>query len=187
MSPIDKLADHYGKHICVPWQHDLPVANRVVFLVYEKEVERTLRGKIGEFEQRTRAAGHGWQLCDLTTAFALWMNDMDPGYREAYFENPEDLPRLDTPFLEFVAKKVSEHLAESGRNDVVALLGAASLFGFVRLTDVIREVDSAIQGHLVVFFPGQWDGGSNYRLLDARDGWNYRAVAITCHSTGAVA
>ncbi|MCY4331068.1 MAG: DUF1788 domain-containing protein [Cyanobacteria bacterium MAG CAR1_bin_15] len=186
MSPINKLADHYGEHIRVPWQHGLPAANRVVILVYEKELERTLRGKLGEFEQRTRDAGHGWQLCDLTAAFALWMNDMDPSYREAYFKNPEYLPRIDTPFLGFVARMVREHLTTLGENDVVALLGAGSLFGFVRLSDVIREVDSAIQGRLVVFFPGQRDG-SNYRLLDARDGWNYRAVAITCHSTGAVA
>lgn len=185
MDPISKLANHYGEHIRVPWQNDLPASNRVVILVYGKELERTLRGKIGEFEQRTRAASHGWQLYDLTTAFALWMSEMDQDYREAYFENPEDLPRPNTPFLEFVARGLREHLAESGENDVVALLGAGSLFGFVRLSDVIREVDSAIRGRLVVFFPGHRDG-NNYRLLDARDGWNYRAVAITCHSTGSV-
>jgi hypothetical protein len=31
---------------------------------------------------------------------------------------------------------------------------------------------------LLVFFPGQFDN-NNYRLLDARDGWNYLAVPIT--------
>jgi hypothetical protein len=69
---------------------------------------------------------------------------------------------------------------------VVALLGAGSLFGFLRLSDVIKEVEREIQGRLVVFFPGQKDG-NNYRLLDARDGWNYMAVGITRHPTGAVA
>jgi len=29
----------------------------------------------------------------------------------------------------------------------------------------------------LVFFPGERDG-SNYRLLDARDGWNYLATPI---------
>ena len=57
----------------VPWQQGLPAANRVVMLVYEKELERHLRAKLLEFEQATKTAGHGWQLVDLTTAFADWM------------------------------------------------------------------------------------------------------------------
>ena len=33
-------------------------------------------------------------------------------------------------------------------------------------------------GRLLVFFPGEVEG-NNYRLLDARDGWNYLATPIT--------
>ena len=46
------------------------------------------------------------------------------------------------------------------------------------MSNVIRAAESAIQGRLVVFFPGTVRG-TNYRLLDARDGWNYLAQAIT--------
>jgi hypothetical protein len=38
-----------------------------------------------------------------------------------------------------------------------------------------------IRGRLVVFFPGEYED-NNYRLLDARDGWNYLAVPITLHN-----
>lgn len=185
MSRIDELANRYGAHISVPWQQGLPGANRVVLLVYEKEAERQLRGKLGEFEQRTRSAGHGWHLVDLTTAFATWMGGMK--YRDAYFETPEDLRlKLDTNFLRHVADRITEQLKAADENDVVAVLGAGSLFGFLRVSDVIKEVEPKINGRLVVFFPGQKDG-NNYRLLDARDGWNYMAVGITRHPTGAVA
>jgi len=34
-----------------------------------------------------------------------------------------------------------------------------------------------------VFFPGQLEQ-NNYRLLDARDGWNYMAVPISIDSAG---
>ncbi len=61
---------------------------------------------------------------------------------------------------------------------VVALVGVASLFGLVRASEVLDKVTQSIQGRLLVFFPGQHEG-SNYRLLDARDGWNYLAVPIT--------
>jgi hypothetical protein len=48
---------------------------------------------------------------------------------------------------------------------------------------VLEDVNSAIRGRLLVFFPGRHDG-SNYRLLDARDGWNYLAAGITHHKRG---
>lgn len=185
MSRIDALAKRYAHHIAVPWQQGLPAANRVVMLVYEKELERQLRAKLLEFEQATRTAGHGWQLVDLTTAFADWMGAMK--YREEYFERPDDIRlKLDSSFLRHVAELIKAQLSQASENDVVALLGAGSLFGFLRLSDVIKEVEREIQGRLVVFFPGQKDG-NNYRLLDARDGWNYMAVGISRHPTGAVA
>jgi hypothetical protein len=193
MSRIDELAARYADHIAVPWQQGLPAANRVVMLVYEKELERHLRAKLLEFEQATKTAGHGWQLVDLTTAFAEWMGGMK--YREEYFERPDDIRlKLESSLRRHVAELIKAQLSQATDNDVVALLGAGSLFGFLRLSDVIREIEGfrtpdkkpLLQGRLVVFFPGLKDG-NNYRLLDARDGWNYMAVGISRHATGAVA
>ena len=185
MSRIDDLAVQYASHIGVPWQQGLPAANRVVMLVYEKELDRQLRAKLLEFEQATTSAGHGWLLVDLTTTFADWMGK--DKYREEYFERPGDIRlKLDSSFLRHVADLIKTQLSQATENDVVAVLGTGSLFGFLRLSEVIKEVEREIQGRLAVFFPGQKDG-NNYRLLDARDGWNYMAVGITRHPTGAVA
>ena len=63
-------------------------------------------------------------------------------------------------------------------NTVVALLGVGSLFPMARVSELVDRVAPAIRGRLLVLFPGHLDG-SNYRLLDARDGWNYLAVPIT--------
>ena len=63
------------------------------------------------------------------------------------------------------------------------LVGA--LFGFARLSHILKMVEADIRGRLVVFFPGHLER-SNYRLLDARDGWNYMAVPITLHGDGGV-
>ncbi|MFH1688626.1 MAG: DUF1788 domain-containing protein, partial [Candidatus Eisenbacteria bacterium] len=59
--------------------------------------------------------------------------------------------------------------------------GVACLFGLTRLSLVLKEVVKDIRGRLVVFFPGEYEE-NNYRLLDARDGWNYLAVPITLHN-----
>ena len=69
---------------------------------------------------------------------------------------------------------------------MVAVLGSGSLFGFTRLSQVLKLVEADVRGRLVVFFPGQYEQ-NNYRLLDARDGWNYMAVPITLHDAGGAA
>ena len=63
-------------------------------------------------------------------------------------------------------------------NTVVAVQGIACLFGFIRVSDVVNAVEASIRGRLLVFFPGEY-ANNNYRLLDARDGWNYLAIPIT--------
>ena len=55
---------------------------------------------------------------------------------------------------------------------------SASLFGFIRVSEFMKEIERDIRGRVGVFFPGEYEN-SNYRLLDARDGWNYLAVPIT--------
>ena len=42
----------------------------------------------------------------------------------------------------------------------------------------MEQVQNDIPGRLLVFFPGTYEDNI-YRLLDARDGWNYHAVPIT--------
>ena len=69
-------------------------------------------------------------------------------------------------------------LADS-EETVFAITGAASLFGFTRISQVLPMVEPHVQGRLLVFFPGTYEN-NNYHLLDARrDGWNYLAVPIT--------
>jgi len=184
MARLEDLAELYGRHISTPWQRTVAGAQRVVMIAYEKELERVLRARKGEFETQTKAAGHDWHEVDLTTTFSTWLAAAD--YREAYFESPEDLQmKLDAEFPEHVADQVRAVLtrADVTDNSVVAVFGVGSLFGFARVSEVLKLVEGDVKGRLVVFFPGQHEQ-NNYRLLDARDGWNYMAVPISIHSAG---
>ncbi len=181
-SRMERLARAYERHIAAPWRRTLAGAQRVIFVVYAKEMERALRARIGEFEQATRAAGHDWALVDCTSWFAEWMAREE--YCDAYFEDPSLLElKLDGEFRVEAAQKLVIALEKAGEDDVVALLGVASLYGFLRVSDLIRAVEPAVRGRLVVFFPGT-KNENNFRLLDARDGWNYLAQAITLHDEG---
>lgn len=187
MARLEDLADLYGQHIATPWQRTVAGAQRVIMVSYDKELERVLRARKGEFETRTKAAGHDWHEVDLTNAFASWLAADD--YRDAYFESPDDLQlKLNAEFPDYVADKVRAVLnrPDVTETSVVALFGVASLFGFARVSDVLKRVEGDVRGRLVVFFPGTFEQ-NNYRLLDARDGWNYMAVPISIHSTGGAA
>jgi hypothetical protein len=159
-------------------------AQRVILVVYDKELERTLLARKQLFELATRETGHEWFEINIADSFAQWMAADE--YRDAYFESPDGLQlKLDSEFAKYVADRIRAILEkpEATSTSVVAVFGVGALFGFTRVSRVLKLLEPYIRGRLVIFFPGVYDQ-NNYRLLDARDGWNYLAVPITVHSTG---
>jgi hypothetical protein len=184
MSTVEGLVRAYERFVRLPWDPSLAGPQKVWFALYEPAQERRLRLRVEQFETATKAAGHGWALVDLTDAFAQWMGEQD--YRDAYFEQPDLLDlALQSEFTDYVTNQVTAVLTAPAvdANTVVAMTGLASLFGLIRASALLEAVAPAIRGRLLVFFPGQREG-ANYRLLDARDGWNYLAVPIEATNGG---
>jgi hypothetical protein len=187
MARLEDLAELYGQHISTAWQRTVAGAQRVIMVAYDKELERVLRARKGEFETRTKAAGHDWHEVDVTTAFAEWLAGQR--YRTSYLEAPAKLgSKLQSEFPEFVAARIRVALLSESisADSVVAVFGVGSLYGFTHVSEVLKLVERDVKGRLVVFFPGSSEQ-NNYRLLDARDGWNYMAVPISIHSAGGAA
>lgn len=178
MSKIKRLIQAYSQHIAIPWREKIAADERVIFCVYPATEERALRAKVDEFELATRQIGHQWAIFDLTDTFAVWLTSQR--YARSYFKNPELLTPLLPRYLDHIANRFKQFLHERQVDDqfVVALQGVGSLFGFLRVRQVVDQLAPLVPGRLVVFFPGS-SGNNNYRLLDGYDGWNYRAVAIT--------
>lgn len=181
-SKVAKLVSAYRQHLTVPWQAGLAAIQRVIFAVYDKADELRLRANVDEFALATQQAGKQWLLLDVTHAFPEWMASLE--YRDAYFESPEDLAGYQTGELtEFVSalnnKLKARISAEAGPDTVVALVGVGTLFGLARVSSVVEGIKETVQGRLLVFFPGEYHPENHsYRLLDARDGWNYLAVPL---------
>jgi hypothetical protein len=175
---IKRLIQSYSKHIAVPWRADAAAAQRVIFCVYNEEDELRLRARIDEFEIVTRQAKHDWAVFDLTDSFARWLTSQR--YAKSYFKKPDLLPTLLPKYLKFISDEFASFLEAQniGENWVVALKGVGSLFGFLKVKDVVDELAPMVKGRLLVFFPGSYEK-NNYRLLDGYDGWNYLAVPIT--------
>jgi len=178
MSQIEELVAAYEKFVSLPWETHLAGPQRVWFAVYEPGQERRLRLRISEFELATQRAGHNWVYLDITDAFARWMAGHK--YRDRYFPRPQLMKSALHNFTTSVAGEIEAALTAPGvdENTVVAVGGVASLFGLARASTILDEVTSNVRGRLLILFPGQYENG-NYRLLDARDGWNYLATPIT--------
>jgi cell division GTPase FtsZ len=81
-------------------------------------------------------------------------------------------------FTEDLTEQIADTLDQADDKTVFALSGVGTLFGVSSVSTVVEKLAPKVYGRLVVFFPGQVEN-NNYRLLDARDGWNYLAVNIT--------
>jgi hypothetical protein len=176
---VDDLLAEYRRFVSLPWQGNLAPAQRVWMAVYPPDYERRLRLHAPDFEVATKESGHGWALIDITDSFERWMANHE--YRDQFFESPEllntALPAFFDDLVADVRRQIEQHHDPDG---VVGLLGAGTLFGLgheVKVSALLNGVNDAIAGRLLVFFPGEHEGNS-YRLLDARDGWNYLATPI---------
>lgn len=178
MTKIKQLINSYSKFIAIPWRSDAAAAQRVIFCIYSEKDELRLRAKIDEFEIVTGQSAHDWIVFDLTDTFPTWLASQK--YAQSYFRKPEHLYTLLPKYLEFITNDFEEFLLANSatKNTVVALKGAGSLFGLLKVKEVVDKFAPLVEGRLVVFFPGSYEN-NNYRLLDGYDGWNYLAVPIT--------
>jgi hypothetical protein len=185
MSKIEELATVFRDHVGVGWPTSSSGAQRIIMLVYDPNEERTLRKNVALFAQAASAHEYAWQNVDMTTAFAEWLGAHR--YREDYFSEPDMLlAGANERFAKYAADVILQALKrpQHTEREIVGLIGAASVFGIASFSDILSRVEHAIKGRLAVFFPGRARDG-RYRLLHARDGWDYHAVPIHVESSGA--
>ncbi|RIV27355.1 DUF1788 domain-containing protein [Fibrisoma montanum] len=175
---IDALLATFENALCEPWPTLLSGSERIWFLVFDPAELRRVELRMGDFEAAARRANRRWIPVSLKPFFPEWMTAHE--YREGYFESPEDLiDQLEADFKPYVVQRLTEAIqqAQPDNHTLIVLQDVSALFGLIPLSDVLRSVTTGIQGRMLVFFPGEYQH-NQYRLLDARDGWNYLARPI---------
>ena len=178
MSRVSDMVNAYAGEVSLPWRAGLSGGERVWMLLYPPDMERSMRAALGRLELVTGQRGHGWALLDITDDLGRWL--ASHRHAEAFFEEPSDLtPAIIDNFEAELVRNVRGQLAAAPADTVVALVGIASIFPFLRASSVIKAIDGEVAGRLLVLFPGLHDPETHsFRLLDARDGFNYRARVI---------
>ncbi|UZD61113.1 DUF1788 domain-containing protein [Brevibacterium sp. JSBI002] len=175
---MSDLVDAYKAELTLTWKDNVSGGERVWMLVYPPELERQIRHALPSLELATSQAGRGWAIVDVTDDFGRWLSSHR--HAEAFYEEPSDLTQsiLDQ-FETILVKRIRQALEAAPANAIVALVGIGSIFPFLRASSVIKSIDSTVTGRLLVLFPGLHDPATHsFRLLDARDGFNYRARVI---------
>lgn len=174
-STVDQLLSRYSRRARLPWTGVVSAAERVWIVIYPPRDERRVRARLTLFELATKDAGHKWLEIDVTDSYARWLGGHE--FAEDYFKSSSLLPSAQQEFAQHAKCEVGARLDEADADSVVALVGVGSLFGVGSASELIKQVQDQVQGRLLVFFPGHREG-NNYRLFDARDGWNYLALPI---------
>jgi hypothetical protein len=175
MSVIDRLLSNYSRQVRLPWSANMSGKQRIWFAVYPPAEERRVRARLPQFEALTLEANHGWANVDLTRLLPEFLAAHK--YRESIFEKPQHF-RAGNELEIRAATLVNEACSHVDAGSVVAVMGLASLFDFMRVSSLIERVEDSVPGRLLVLFPGEY-AANVYRFMDARDGFNYMAVAIT--------
>jgi len=179
MSKVDALINNYEKILKEPWVNKLSGHEKVWFLVYDPIDERKVALRIGDFERITKEKNKNWVEIDLKFCFPEWMKQHE--YREEYFADPEAIKdQIESNFKNYVIQYIAEIIQKTDNleNTIIAITNVSSLFGFIKLSDVLSELYEFNKGRILIFFPGEFQN-NHFRLMDARDGWSYLARPIT--------
>ena len=178
-SKVDQLIEAFEKVVNEPWSSTLSGQERTWFLVYDPAEQRKVDLRLGDFENSTIKAGKKWESVSLKLCFPTWMANHE--YKNEYFNNPEYIvDQLEAEFIPYSIQFLKDKLSkiEQDMDTLVAVKDVSSLFGFARLSEILKGCDKDFKGRLLIFFPGEFER-NQYRLLDARDGWDYLARPIT--------
>lgn len=176
---VDQLLKAFSKVLEEPWSNALSGDERVWFLVYDPAEQRKVELRMGDFEAEAIKAGKKWKSISLKNCFPTWMTNHP--YRDGYFKKPSFIAdQIEIGFRPFAIQYLKDELkkVEPDQKSIVAITDVSALFGFARLSEIIKNCDKDFKGRLLIFFPGEFEK-NQYRLLDARDGWDYLARPIT--------
>lgn len=176
---IDLLVEAYEKVVKEPWSSALSGQERIWFLVYDPAEQRKVDLQLGDFETAAIKVGKKWKSISLKQCFPSWMAKHE--YKESYFQKPKLIvDQLEASFIPYSIQFLKDEMnkIEQDENTLIALKDVSSVFGFARLSEILKSCDKDFKGRLLIFFPGEFEQ-NHYRLLDARDGWDYLARPIT--------
>ena len=113
----------------------------------------------------------------MQTQFSKWLSKHD--YQTSFFEDPENISdAIHDDFKDYLIEAIIGELEVNNTDStLIVLKDVSAIYGFIRLSEIVNIISKKVRGRLMVLFPGEFLN-NQYRLMDARDGWDYLARPI---------
>ncbi len=156
-----------------------------LLLIYDPEAERSCREE--QAHLRVKLTDAGLNVCELSVKTFIFDHYAAIGLLDAIFEKEQHQP---DPVYRDLAKHyrpaLVQHIIETAEqlpaNDtVIFLTDVVHLYPFVRVANLLEDLENRVQPPLVVFYPGvEIDGELRFLGLENADGphTKYRARRI---------
>lgn len=179
MSSITNLIDAYRRELSLTWHDDISGAEKIWMLLYSPNLERQVRSATPRFAAATKEAGRSWGEIDISDEFGKWVASHKHSKKFLSGKIPFS-SAIVGEFERVLTELISAQVNGYPEGSVVAIVGIGSLFPYVRAHNIIGKIESGIGNRrILIFFPGSHDSAHHvFRLLNARDGFDYRAVVI---------
>lgn len=178
MTNAQSIINSFTTVLKEPWGTPRSGPEKVWFLVFPPSLILQMESRIQEIQNRVLETKMEWAEISVEYIFAEWITNHK--YAKSYFEKPEYVnDQIRQDFIPHLHSVLISKLTEvSTTNSIFCLHSVHSLFGWVKLSDVLsNSVTNAVKGRLLVLFPGEFSN-NNYRMMGSRDGWSYLARPI---------
>lgn len=109
-------------------------------MVYDPAEQRKIDLRLGDFEAATVKAGKKWISISVKQCFPTWMSTHE--YKDEYFNNPEYIvDQLEAEFIPYAIQYLKDEFKkiEQDTETLIAIRDVSALFGFVRLSEVLKS------------------------------------------------
>ena len=151
-----------------------PTSRRqVAMLIYPPAVERRVTHVLPDFLERLRQNGLTLQVIDINHAINLAIKARFQDVIELW-RNEREAVTTDIATRAGIAIRAES--VEAGKNvDVVIWARVGGAYPFLRVASCMEDVIGKMGATLLVLYPGSLEDKARLRLLDERDGYQYRA------------
>jgi hypothetical protein len=151
--------------------NDQSSRRHLAMLVYPPPVERRVVTQLPEFISRLQQGGLRVHLIDI--------NRLVNEQISSRLDEVIDLWKTDrgevTSFIAERAGGVIRSATRGANADVVIWTRVGGAYPFLRVASVMEDLIGKLDSTLLVLYPGFLEDKTRFRLLDERDGYQYRA------------
>jgi hypothetical protein len=145
--------------------------SHIAALIYPPKIERVVMARIPHFVEDLAARDLVCHVIDVNHVVNATIDARLEEIERAWLE---DRDAVLTDIRERAIPALLEQTRDAARTGIVIWKRVGGAYPFFSVSSSIEELIGNLVHTLIVFFPGSAEGKASFRLIDERDGYQYR-------------